>query len=137
MLKKDRSYKKFLSRRNQASKTRYQKIRNRYFRLISVKKKQFYLQKFKNLHKNLTKIWQYINNLLGRGRSSSATSTFCINGKTTCDPTLIANGFNDHFSNIAVDLVNQLPKSSPHFKEYLAPANPSSIFLYPTSPSEV
>ena len=55
----------------------------------------------------------------------------------TYDPTFIANGFNDRFSNIAVDLVNQLPKSSQHFKEYLTAANPSSIFLYPTSPFEV
>ena len=47
MLKKDRSYKKYLSRRDQASKTRHQKIRNQYFHLIRVKKK-FYLQKFKN-----------------------------------------------------------------------------------------
>ena len=59
-----------------------------------------------------------LNNLLRRGRSGSAASAFCINGKMTCDPTFIANGFNDHFSNIAVDLVNQLPKSSQHFKEY-------------------
>ena len=137
MLKKDTLYKKFLSRHDQASKTRYQKIRNQYFHLISVKKKKFYLQKFKNSHNNVKKTWQCINNLLGRGRSGSAASAFCINGKMTCDPTFIANGFNDHFSNIAVDLVTQLPKSSPHFKEYLTSANPSSIFLYPTSPFEV
>ena len=136
MLKKDRLYKKFLARHDQASKTRYQKIRNHYFHLISVKKK-FYLQKFKNSHNNVKKTWQCINNLLGRGRSGSAASAFCINGKMTCDPTFIADGFNDHFSNIAVDLVNQLPKSSQHFKEYLTSANPSSIFLYPTSPFEV
>ena len=137
MLKKDRLYKKFLSRHDQASKTRYQKIRNQYFHLISVKKKKFYLQKFKNSHINVKKTWQCINNLLGRGRSGSAASAFCINGKMTCDPTFIANGFNDHFSYIAVDLVNQLLKSSQHFKEYLTSANPSSIFLYPTSPFEV
>ena len=137
MLKKNRLYKKFLSRHDQAFKTRYQKIRNQYFHLISVKKKKFYLQKFENLHNNVKKSWQCFNNLLGRGRSGSAASTFCINGKMTCDPKFIANGFNDHFSNIAVDLVNQLPKSSQHFKEYLTAANPSSIFLYPTSPFEV
>ena len=40
-------------------------------------------------------------------------------------------------SNIAINLVNQLPKPSIPFQEYLAPANPSSIFFYPTSPHEV
>ena len=85
----------------------------------------------------MKKTWQCINNFLGRGRSGSAASAFCIKGEMTCDPTLMANGFNDHFSNIADDLVNQLPKSSQRLKEYLISANPSSIFLYPTSPSEV
>ena len=70
MLKKDRLYKKFLSRHEQASKTQYQKIRNQYFRLISVKKKKFYLQKFKNSHNNVKKTWQCINNLLGRDQAS-------------------------------------------------------------------
>ena len=137
MLEKDRLYEKFLSRHDQASKTRYQKIINQYFYLISVKKKIFYLQKFKNLQNNVKKTWQCINNLLGRGRSGSAASTFCINGEMACDPTFMANGFNDYFSNIAVDLVNQLPKSSQHFKECLTATNPSSIFLYPTSPFEI
>ena len=138
MLKKDRLYEKFLSRHDQASKTRYQKIGHHYFHLISVKKKKLYLQKRKNSHNNVKKTWQCINNLLGRGKSANAASTFCINGKMTCDSTFIANGFNDHFSNIAVDLVNQLPKSSQPFKEYLTAANPSSIILYPTtSPFEV
>ena len=85
----------------------------------------------------MKKTWQCINNLLGRDRSGSASPTFCVNGKMTSDPTFIANGFNDHFSNTAIDLVNQLPKSFQHIKEYLTAANPSSIFLYPTSPFEV
>ena len=89
-LKKDRLYKKYFSRHDRASKTQYQKIRNQYFHLISVKKKKFYLQKFKNSHNNVKKTWQCINNLLGGGRSGSAASTFCINGKMTCDPTFIA-----------------------------------------------
>ena len=58
MLKKDRPYKKFLSRHDRASKTRYQKIRNQYFHLISVKKNKFYLQKFKNSHNNVKKARQ-------------------------------------------------------------------------------
>ena len=41
VLKKDLLYKKFLSRHDQALKTRYQKIRNQYFHVISVKKKKF------------------------------------------------------------------------------------------------
>ena len=85
----------------------------------------------------MKKTWQCINNLYGRGRSGSAASTFCINGKMTCDPTFIVSAFFDHFSNIAVDLVNQLPKSSQHFKKCLTTANLSSIFLYPASPFEV
>ena len=49
----------------------------------------------------------------------------------------MANEFNDYFSNIAIYLVNQLPKPSIPFHEYLASATPSSIFFFPTSPDEV
>ena len=59
---------------------------------------------------------------------------FVINGKKTCDPLLIANEFNDYFFNIAINLVNQLPKPS---TLYLALANPFSVFFFPTSPYEV
>ena len=98
---------------------------------------EFYQKKFKNFYNNVKKTWQYINSLLGRTSLNSATSSFFINGKKTCDPLPIANEFNDFFSNIAINLVNQLPKPSIPFQEYLAPANPSSIFFYPTSPYEV
>ena len=77
MLKKDRLHKKFLSRHDQASKTRYQEIRSQYFYLISIKKKKFYFQKFKNSHNNVKKTCQCINNILERGRSGSAASIFC------------------------------------------------------------
>ena len=49
----------------------------------------------------------------------------------------MTNEFNNYFSNIAISLENQLPKPSMPFQEYLAPANPSSIFFYLTSPYEV
>ena len=108
-----------------------------YFHLIQLKKIEFYQKKFKNFYNNVKKTWQYINSLLGRTSLNSATSSFFINDKKTCDPLPIANKFNDFFSNIAINLVNQLPKPSIPFQEYLAPANPSSIFFYPTSPYEV
>ena len=107
-----------------------------YFRLIQLNKIVL-SKKFKNFHNNIKKTWQYINSLLGRTSLNSATSSFFINGKKTCDSLLIANEFNDCFSNIAINLVNQLPKPSIPFHEYLAPANPSSIFFYPISPYEV
>ena len=48
---------------------------------------------------------------------------------------MIANEFNEYFSNIATNLVNQLPKPSTPFQKYIAPVNPF-IFFYPTSPYE-
>ena len=91
MLKKDGLYKKYLLRRDQISKKQYHKIRNMYFHLIKLKKQEFYQTKFKNFSSNVKKTWQYINSLLGRTLLNSATSSFFINGKKTCDPLLIAN----------------------------------------------
>ena len=42
MLKKDRIYKKYLCKRDETSKSLYLKIRNHYFHLVKVKKKEFY-----------------------------------------------------------------------------------------------
>ena len=53
-----------------------------------------------------------INSRLGKTSLDSTTSSFFINGKKTCDSMLIANDLNDHFSNIAIKLVNQLFKPS-------------------------
>ena len=49
MLKKDRIYKKYLCKRDETFKSLYLKIRNRYFHLVKVKKKEFYQKKFLNL----------------------------------------------------------------------------------------
>ena len=77
-----------------------------YFHLIQLKKIEFYQKKFKNFYNNVKKTWQYINSLLGRTSLNSATSSFFINGKKTCDPLPLANEFHDFFSNIAINLVN-------------------------------
>ena len=89
-LKKDRLYKKYFLRRDLTSKNQYHKIRNMYFHLIQLNKIEFYQKK-----KIVKKTWQYINSLLGRTSLNSATSSFFINGKKTCDSALIANEFND------------------------------------------
>ena len=68
-----------------------------YFHLIRLKKIEFYQKKFKNFCNIVKKTWQYINSLLGKTSLNSATSSFFINGKKTCNSLLIANEFNDYF----------------------------------------
>ena len=104
---------------------------------MKVKKKEFYQKKFLNWRHDFKKTWSCINNLLGRTKLNGAAGSFCYNGDVISNPVDIANKFNDYFFNVAINLVNRLPKRRLPFREYLAPSNPSSIFLYPTTPFEI
>ena len=133
MLKKNRIYKKYLCKRDETSDSLYLKIRNPYFHLVKVKKKEFYQKKVLNLRHDFKKTWFCIYNVFGRTKLNGAAGSFCYNGELINNPVDIANKFNDYFSNVAINLVDQLPKPRLPFREYLAPSNPSSIFLYPTT----
>ena len=83
------------------------------------------------------KTWSCINNLLGRTKINGAAGSFCYDGELISNPVDIANKFNDYFSNVAINLVDRLRNPHLPFREYPALSNPSSIFLYPTTPFEI
>ena len=83
------------------------------------------------------KTWSCINNLLGRTKLNGVARSFSYNGEFISNPVDIANKFNDYFQNVAMNLVDRLPKLRLPFQEYLASSNPSSIFFYPTTPYKI
>ena len=54
--------------------------------------------------------WGVINDLLGRSKSKRKIHSIRIGGKLVQDDKIIANGFNDFFSNIPKTLHKKLPK---------------------------
>jgi hypothetical protein len=92
------------------------------------------LQKHKN---NLKKYWSIINSILGRKQPSNIPSQLLIDGARISDPLLIANAFNDFFSDIANQLAQQLPVTATNPIDFLDEPNPYSIFIAPTDTTEV
>ena len=53
------------------------------------------------------------------------------------DDAEIANQFNRYFTSVAEDLVNNIPTTESHFKNYFSEPNVKSIFMKPTTPDEI
>ena len=106
--------------------------------MVYLRKTEYYKSKFDQYKQNIKKSWQCINYLLGKSNSSK-TSNFTItyDDVTLNEPIEISNLFNNHFANISHSLVKTLPPAYTHYSDYLNSANPSSMFFFPTSPSEI
>ena len=64
--------------------------------------------------------------------------TYTVNNETFTEPTAIANQLNHHFVNIGESLVTTISGSNDNdYLTYLKSPCPSSIYFYPTTPSEV
>ena len=72
-----------------------------------------------NRHENDTrKMWGLLNETLNRNIRKQSTHEFLLNNKTTSDPEVIANEFNQYFANIGIKLAENIP-AAPHFDSYL------------------
>ena len=56
-----------------------------------------------------------------------------VNGFLISDDAEIANQFNRYFTSVAEDLVNDIPTTESHFKNYLSEPNVKSIFMKPNT----
>ena len=135
--KKDQLHKRFLAKQTPDSKQKYQKIKNFYFHLITIKKKAFMQKKF-HLHKSdIKRTWQTMNNSLGRAPKASGSTSLEVDGNLVSDPIELADAFNEHFATVAEKLVRKLPNSNAKITDYLTSSNSSSIFMTPTSQFEI
>ena len=99
--------------------------------------KEYYQKCLMKCSNNLKKTWSIIKDVLNKNRSSKINETFKYNNQTTSDKNVIANKFNDYFVNIGSTLAAAIPQGGPNYKRYLPPANEDTIFLEPTSTTEV
>ena len=80
----------------------------------------------------MKKTWETLNNLLGRNKPTSYF-TDDDDGAEIKDPKMIANRFNDFFTNIGPSLASKIPPPDTtvleHILSYDSP--PDSLFFYP------
>lgn len=84
--------------------------RNHLTNIIRLTKRNYYLQRFSDFRLNTRKIWETINELTKNKRKATTSVRSIIHNniiKSTSHE--ISDAFNDHFSNIAPELVSKLP----------------------------
>ena len=119
-------------------KSTYNKSRNVYFRKVKELKRN-YFQNFLNDVKHCIKgTWKVINSVLGR-ETNKDLFKISINGKEVENKTSIATEFNSYFSNVAKNLVKEIPscKWRKRFDQYLGRKNPKSLVFKRTCPKEI
>ena len=97
---KQRLYKKLIRNPSETNKQNYNKIRNKYNRMIKTKKQLPIKIKLDQHRCNLKETWKIINDLLGK-KKQQHNSAIRLNGSLETDNIRIANHFNNYFSSVA------------------------------------
>ena len=106
--------------------------------LLRASKSSYFKAKFEECKQDLRKTWSIINNTLNPGKKRSSILQLCVNNQILSDPLEIAEALNSHFAGIGLALQNALPnRDETLFRRYLSPRMINSIFLTPTTSTEV
>ena len=137
--KKNLLYKNFLKHRTVQSEVKYKKYKNKLVKILKTTEKLYYndlLQENINCSK---KTWSILNSIIKKRQYSSNTSdTYVYDNKEIRGSINIANGFNEFFTNIGVNLAkNIVSPSNACYNDYLTNYNEKSMFLSPVIDTEV
>ena len=108
---KQKLYIKFLKHNTEASKIEYKNYKN-LFEKLRKKSKQSYYSSLINQHKNNSgKIWQIMKEIIGKkkSKSDSLPKMLKCGEKSIHSQELIANEFNNFFTNVGPSLANKIP----------------------------
>ena len=101
-------------------------------------KQLYFHHKLEESKNNHQKTWNLLLTLLPSSSSSSTPSSLTVKNDTFTNPMAIANQLNHHFVNIGKSLVTNLSGSNDNdYLIHLKSPGPSSIYFYPTTPSEI
>ena len=105
--------------------------------IIRIAEKMYY-KNLLNINKdNLCKTWQILNQVINKNKCASNKTGFHHNGSIITDENDICNKFNDFFLNIGMNLTSKIPNTDIPYTKYLSGTYTKSIFMSPTSTTEV
>ena len=87
----------------------YKQFRNLYNQLIKASKRLYYSEQIDSSKHDPNSLWKSFNR---KQFKNSSIDSILVNNLKTSNPTEMANGFNDFFSNIAGNINNLIPKTS-------------------------
>lgn len=128
-------YKKFLKKPISLG-TAYKERRNRVNNLIKEAKIQYYKSKFSSCEGNGKQTWKIINEITNRKKDHVKIEHITVNDTCISDVNDISNHFNTYFTNIGINLANQIPCCNISPLTYLTNAYPDFV-PYNTTPEEI
>lgn len=113
--------------------SKYNRYRNIYFKSIRTSKKLYLRNKLHRALGDSKKTWQVLRESLNIPPKHNTISKIIVNDVEITDDILIADCFNDYFSNIGPILADSLPMTDQNFENYLPPPEDRSFFMAPIS----
>jgi Reverse transcriptase (RNA-dependent DNA polymerase) len=87
----------------------FKNYRNIYNKLTKLAKKLYYEKQFLKFQSNLKKTWQLIYEVIKKSNSKNdPIQHIIVNNVSISDPRIMAESFNEFFSNVAVKIVNEI-----------------------------
>src|SRR6218665_1778948 len=112
---KSKLYLKFLKNPTEANKQKFIVYRNKFKALRIRSEKDFYASEFQKHSKDLKKTWQVIKSILNPSDVNTSIEEIYINGEKVEGDDVMANKFNEYFTNIAQSLSSNIPPASKSF----------------------
>ena len=101
----------------------YKVVKNRVNNSIRQSKAAFYHKEIKQNSGNSREIWKTINSLMSRKTKNSSINELKVNNVSFTEPTVIADQFNKHFTEIGTKLASVLPESDCDYEQYMSKTN--------------
>ena len=112
---KNRLYIKYKIHKTAYNETQYITYKNKLKYLMKMQEIKYYNELI-HLNKNCMKrTWDTIKCVINKKKPSSGSSNFLIDGKLTNDKNLIAEKFNEYFTNIGIIISKKIPNISDSF----------------------
>ena len=117
---------------------KFKEYRNILKLLLKDSKKQYFNEFFKNNINNIKNTWKGIKDIINiKSKVNSQPNCIFHNNSNISDPKIIADSFNEYFSNVGKKIQSKIPVTNLKYDEYLDNPNPNSFFIQPTDPEEI
>jgi hypothetical protein len=115
----------------------YKKYKCDINRLMRIAERKHYNDLLQENQRNTRKLWGIIKEVINKKKQRICPSQFKFGDKMEENKEIIANKFNNYFSNIGKDLAKQIPTSNTDPLSYVLQSNPNSIFIESVLENEV
>ena len=137
--KKNDLYKNWIKTRSDSRLATYKKYKNKLTSTIRAAERLYYNNRFAEVQGDLKRTWRLIKLIIHKEPAKQGIHEIKHNNKCETDQTVIANIFNEYFTNIGEKLASKIPQESGSPCEFIKndQTKSNSIFMQPTTASEI